>query len=594
MPDTSATSRPTTRTPRRWVAGGLAGLLAGTAAVAVSEAVAAVLTGVTSPLLAVGNRAVDATPRPLKELAIERFGSHDKAVLIGGVVTTVAVLAVLAGVVGVRRPRVALGAFLTLSAVAVLAAVTDRTATAGIALRLLPALALVAVGVVALLGLLRALRTPLRSWAPGGARVGGAPTRTGGSAASSPRPTSSGPDVLDSRTPAMRSAGEAGREGVEDGKPRLLIGGLLPSHVQGDDLPSGFDRRGFLHAAAAVGAVAAVGGGVRQGFGGSAAASQRADLTLPKPATAAPALARSTSLDVPGITPFLTSNKDFYRVDTALRVPDVPVDGYRLRIHGMVDHELELSYHDLLQRRMIERRITLTCVSNPVGGTYVGNATWLGVPVRDLLEEAGVRHGADAVKSTSADNMTIGTPLQALDDPMRDALIAVGMNGEPLPLAHGFPVRMVVPGLYGYVSATKWLVDLEVTRFADFKAYWSTRGYSVKAPIKTSSRIDVPRSFARVKTGEKVPVAGVAWSQDRGIRSVEVRVDGGAWQEAELARQDTIDTWRQWVWMWTPTSGNHTIEVRATDDTGYTQTDRRVPIAPNGSTGWHSVNVTAS
>jgi DMSO/TMAO reductase YedYZ molybdopterin-dependent catalytic subunit len=281
-------------------------------------------------------------------------------------------------------------------------------------------------------------------------------------------------------------------------------------------------------------------------------------------------------------------------VDTALSVPDVPIDGYTLKIHGMVDHEIELSYQDLLERRMVERRITLTCVSNPVGGKYLGNATWLGVPVRDLLEEAGVRSGADAVKSTSADNMTIGTPLQALDDPMRDALIAVGMNGEPLPLKHGFPVRMVVPGLYGYVSATKWLVDLEVTRFADFKAYWSTRGYSVKAPIKTSSRIDVPRSFAQVKTGAKVPVAGVAWSQDRGIKAVEVRVDGGRWQEAELADQDNIDTWRQWVWMWTPESGNHTVEVRATDDTGYTQTDKRVPIAPNGSTGWHSVNVTAS
>jgi DMSO/TMAO reductase YedYZ molybdopterin-dependent catalytic subunit len=305
-------------------------------------------------------------------------------------------------------------------------------------------------------------------------------------------------------------------------------------------------------------------------------------------------LAAGATLDVPGITPFLTANRDFYRVDTALRVPDVPIDGYTLRLHGMVDRELELTYEDLLGRRLVERRITLTCVSNPVGGRYVGNATWLGVPVRDLLEEAGVQDGADAVKSTSADRMTIGTPLQALDDPNRDALIAVAMNGEPLPLAHGFPVRMVVPGLYGYVSATKWLVDLEVTRFADFKAYWSTRGYSVKAPIKTSARIDVPRSFARVQAGARVPVAGVAWSQDRGIRAVEVRVDGGAWQEAALAAQDNTDTWRQWVWMWEPEPGSHLLEVRATDETGYAQTDRRAPVAPNGSTGWHSVNVTAT
>jgi DMSO/TMAO reductase YedYZ molybdopterin-dependent catalytic subunit len=577
--------RPPRHRSRRWIAGGFAGLLAGGAAVAVSEAVTAVLTGVTSPLLAVANRAVDQTPRQLKEFAIERFGEHDKPVLIGSVVATVALLAVVAGVVGVRRPRVALGAFLVLSVVAAAAAVTDRAATAGTILRLLPAIALVVVGVVALLMLLRTLREPLGSRLNGGARANAAPTGTDGSAA-----ITDGRDELDSAPSRSRVTGV---ESVEGGKPRLLIRDLLPPSVEGDDLPAGFDRRGFLVAAAAVGAVAAVGGGVRQGFGGSAAASQRSDITLPTPASGSAALADGASLDVPGITPFVTPNRSFYRVDTALSVPDVPIDGYRLRIHGMVDKEITLSYQDLLRRRMIERRITLTCVSNPVGGTYVGNATWLGVSVRDLLAEAGVQRGADAVKSTSADNMTIGTPLQALDDPMRDALIAVGMNGEPLPLTHGFPVRMVVPGLYGFVSATKWLVDLEVTRFADFKAYWSTRGYSVKAPIKTSSRIDVPRSFAKVRTGATVPVAGVAWSQDRGIRSVEVRVDGGAWAEAELAAQDNIDTWRQWVWMWTPASGNHTLEVRATDDTGYTQTDKRVAIAPNGSTGWHSVNVTA-
>jgi DMSO/TMAO reductase YedYZ molybdopterin-dependent catalytic subunit len=299
------------------------------------------------------------------------------------------------------------------------------------------------------------------------------------------------------------------------------------------------------------------------------------------------------TLDVDGLTPYLTSNRSFYRVDTALRVPDVPIDGYTLRVHGMVDRELTLSFEDLLSRPLVERRITLTCVSNPVGGPYVGNATWIGVPVRDLLREAGVRGGADAVKSTSADDMTIGTPLQALDDPHRDALIAVGMNGQPLPLEHGFPVRMVVPGLYGYVSATKWLVDLEVTRFADFKAYWSTRGYSVKAPIKTSSRIDVPKPFAHVPRG-RVTVAGVAWAQHRGVDEVEVRVDGGPWHRADLAARDGIDTWRQWVWTWDARPGNHTLEVRATDGTGSTQTEQRAPVAPNGSTGWHSVNVTVS
>ena len=591
MPVTETTAATPPRAPSarsgrpwgRWAAGGLAGLLAGAAGVAVSEALAALLSGVTSPLLAVGNRAVDATPRPLKEFAIETFGDKDKPVLITGVIVTVALLAVLLGVLGVRRPRLAFGGFLLLSVVATAAALTDRAATAGVVLRLLPALALLVVSTTALLLLLRTLRTPARS-AREGAGERHAPTGRDGSAASSSLET------LEQPAPSRVRKVET----VEDGKPRLLVGDLLPERVEGDDLPASFDRRGFLVAAAAVSAVAAAGGAVRQAFGGSAAAAERADITLPKPATASPALASGTSLDVKGITPFITPSSTFYRVDTALSVPDVPVDGYTLRIHGMVDKEIELTYEDLLKRRMVERRITLTCVSNPVGGSYVGNATWLGIPIRDLLEEAGVKAGADAVKSTSADNMTIGTPLQALNDPKRDALLAVGMNGEPLPLKHGFPVRMVVPGLYGFVSATKWLVDLEVTRFADFKAYWSTRGYSVKAPIKTSARIDVPDSFAQVKSGTRVPIAGVAWSQDRGIRTVEVRVDGGPWQEATLADADNIDTWRQWVWMWQATNGNHTIEVRATDDTGYTQTQKRTPIAPNGSTGWHSVNVTGS
>ena len=564
MPTATRTRR------RRWLAGGAAGLLAGGAAIAASEAVAALLTGVTSPLLAVGNRAVDTTPRPVKEWAISAFGSHDKQVLVGGVVATVALVAVVAGALGVRRPRLALGAFVALSLVAGAAAASDRASTASAGQRLLPVAALVVVGVAALLVLLRALRTPARTSAPGGVRAtDDAPTRAEGPAAL---------DVLESG---------------HDRKPRLLVRDLLPERMAGDDLPTSFDRRAFLQAAAVVGGVVVVGGGVRETFGGSAAAGDRTGITLPRPSSPAPRLPAGTMLDVDGITPHLTPSNAFYRVDTALRVPDVPLDGYTLKIHGMVDKELELSFDDLLRRRLVERRITLTCVSNPVGGKYVGNATWLGVPVRDLLEEVGVRDGADAVKSTSADKMTIGTPLQALDDPHRDALIAVGMNGAPLPLQHGFPVRMVVPGLYGYVSATKWLVDLEVTRFADFKAYWSTRGYSVKAPIKTSSRIDVPKPFQRVKAG-RVPVAGVAWSQDRGIRKVEVAVDGGGWHEAKLAEQDNIDTWRQWVWMWDAGPGNHTIEVRATDDTGYTQTDARASIAPNGSTGWHNVNVTVS
>ena len=561
MTQTKAESR------KRRLLGALAGLLAGIAGVAAAEGAAALLTGVTSPLLAVANRAVDATPRPVKEWAVSTFGTADKPILIGSVIATVAGLAIVAGVIGVRRPRVAGGMFLLLSGVATAAALTDRAATASPASRLLPALALTVVGLVSLLVMLRTLRLP-------------APTdRAQGPATETP-PASPGPTASDAHPTA---------ETLDSGKPRLLLDAHLPGHVAGDDLPTAFDRRAFLKAAATVGAIAAAGGVVGKTFGSSEAAASRAGLDLPRPQSAAPPVPAGASFDVTGITPHVTSNDTFYRVDTALRVPDVPIDTWRLRIHGMIDNELELTFDDLLSRRLVERRITLTCVSNPVGGKYVGNATWIGVPVRDLLEEAGVQGDADAVKSTSADDMTIGTPLPVLTDD-RDALIAIAMNGEPLPLEHGFPVRMVTPGLYGYVSATKWLVDMEVTRFADFKAYWSTRGYSAEAPIKTSSRIDVPRSFAKVKAG-KTPVAGVAWSQNRGIDKVEVRVDDGEWAEARLAAVDNINTWRQWVWEWDATPGSHNLEVRATDSTGYTQTSRRAPIAPDGSTGWDSVDV---
>ncbi|GAA1141292.1 hypothetical protein GCM10009583_09070 [Ornithinicoccus hortensis] len=367
---------------------------------------------------------------------------------------------------------------------------------------------------------------------------------------------------------------------------------LLTDDMAGREVPPGFDRRAFLRAAGTVAAVGAVGGaGARLGAG-PAASGARDTLTLPSPAEAAPPVPTGVTFEVPGLTPYLSSNADFYRVDTALTVPDVPLEGYLLRIHGLVDTPLELSFADLLERRLVERRITLTCVSNPVGGDLVDNATWLGIPMRDLLEEAGVQAGADAVKSTSADDFTAGTPLSALTDD-RGALLAIGMNGEPLPLEHGFPVRMVTPGLYGYVSATKWLVDLEVTRFADFTPYWTDRGYAEQAPIKLSSRIDVPGPFAQLGAGRAV-VAGVAWAQPRGIERVEVRVGDGEWQDAELAEEDSTHTWRPWRWEWEAAPGTHRLEVRATDRTGDTQTSQRAPVAPDGSTGWHNVTVTVT
>ncbi len=533
--------------------GVLSGGIGVTAGVLAGEAVAAVSSGVTGPVLAVGNRAVDWAPRPAKEFAIETFGTADKPVLIGSVLAVVVVLALILGWVGTRRRGLAVIGFSALVAIAGLAIMTDRAASAGPFVRVLPVVAVAFVGIGGFAWMLHAL-TP-------GLSVRGAHREPKADAA---------------LTPNRASTKNTNAQDTGSG------------HA-----PVGFDRRAFVIAASAVAATGAVAGVVSRAFGGAAAAGSREALSLPAATRTAPAIpAGVTFEDIKGLSPYITPNADFYRVDTALKIPDVPLDGYRLRIHGMVDNPLDLSFQDLLDRDLVEKRLTLTCVSNPVGGEYVGNATWLGVLMRDLLKEAGVQSGADAVKSTSSDDFTAGTPLSVLTDD-RDALVAVGMNGEPLPLAHGFPVRMVTPGLYGYVSATKWLVDLEVTRFADFSAYWTDRGYAAQAPIKLSSRIDVPASFAQLDAGD-VTVAGVAWAQDRGIEKVEVRAGDGDWNEAELAAVDSDDTWRPWRWTWPADAGSQRLEVRATDGTGETQTSQREPIAPDGSTGWHNVTVTVS
>ena len=252
----------------------------------------------------------------------------------------------------------------------------------------------------------------------------------------------------------------------------------------------------------------------------------------------------------------------------------------------MVERELTLTFEQLMARPLIERDVTLTCVSNPVGGEYIGNARWLGAPLADLLEEAGVDPAADQLVSRSVDGFTAGTPTAVVMDG-RDAMLAIAMNGEPLPIDHGFPVRMVVPGLYGYVSATKWIVDLELTTFDAFDAYWIRRGWAQQAPIKTQSRIDTPRSGSRVRAG-RVPVAGVAWAQHRGIAGVELRVDDGPWIAAELSVQDTVDTWRQWLVTWDATPGDHQLQVRATDRDGMTQPAEHEPPFPDGATGYHT------
>ncbi len=349
-------------------------------------------------------------------------------------------------------------------------------------------------------------------------------------------------------------------------------------------------RRRFLAMAATIGAGAAAVAllGRFVGAGKRKVEESRRLLRLPGVTRREPPA--KTRIGVDGVTPWRTRAEDFYLIDTTIAVPTINPGDWRLRIHGLVDRELTLTFSDLLERELTEAWVTLNCVSNPVGGPLIGNAWWSGVRVAALLEEVGVQAGADAVLQTSDDGWTCGTPLTALTD-TRDAMLAVAMNGRPLPLEHGFPVRTIVPGLYGYVSACKWVVDLEVTRFSDFKAYWTERGWSEQGPVKLSSRIDVPRSGADVPAGD-LRVGGVAWAQHTGIRTVEVALDGGAWEPAELARPGTNDTWVQWAATISVTPGDRILRVRATDNLGNVQSSAEVDVVPDGSEGWHGVDFT--
>jgi DMSO/TMAO reductase YedYZ molybdopterin-dependent catalytic subunit len=351
-------------------------------------------------------------------------------------------------------------------------------------------------------------------------------------------------------------------------------------------------RRRFLGlAAGAVLGAVVLGAGGRWFANRRGVAAARSEVVLPSPSDGLPAEPVSQfDPGVAGAAPFVTSNSDFYLIDTAIIKPQVDPREWSLKIHGMVKNPRTITWNELLNMPMVERYITLACVSNEVGDTLIGNARWLGVPIKGLLEEAQPLAGADQLVSHSIDGFTAGTPVAALLDG-RDALLAVGMNGEPLPVKHGFPVRQVVPGLYGYVSATKWLAEWQLTRFVDYDAYWVPRGWSQQAPIKTESRIDTPRR--RAATG-RVPVAGVAWAQHRGISKVEVQVDDGPWNVATLAAVPSVDTWRLWTWMWDAPAGKHQLRVRATDFAGETQTERPAPPAPNGATGWHTIEVSVS
>ena len=356
--------------------------------------------------------------------------------------------------------------------------------------------------------------------------------------------------------------------------------------------PSDESRRRFLvwtGVAAAAGVVAAIGGTALRAASHSIEVVRSA-LTLPKPAVTAAAVPAGAELDVLGLTPVVTPNSQFYRIDTALIVPQVDPATWSLRIHGLVEEEVVLTWDELLALPLEESWTTLACVSNPVGGDLIGNAKWLGYPVRELLAKARPKANADMVLSRSIDGFTASTPLEVLTEDGRNAILAVGMNDEPLPAEHGFPVRMVVPGLYGYVSATKWITELEVTRFDQATAYWTTRGWAPEAPVKLQSRIDVPVRGQGLSPGDAM-IAGVAWQQHVGVAKVEVQVDGGSWQEATLARAISDDTWVQWSIPWTAETGSHEIRCRATNVLGETQTETDAWPEPDGATGWHQLNI---
>jgi DMSO/TMAO reductase YedYZ molybdopterin-dependent catalytic subunit len=349
-------------------------------------------------------------------------------------------------------------------------------------------------------------------------------------------------------------------------------------------------RRRFFGLAGTVGAIGAVTIAAGQTVVSltQEAGAAVAKLVLPTPSKKADAIPAAASTDIEGTVPFVTQAKDFYRIDTVLSPPDIDPEQWSLRIHGMVEEELTLTMDDVLDLPLEEHHVTLTCVSNPVGGELVGNATWLGYPVRELLARTRPSSDADMVLSHSFDGFTASTPIEALTDD-RASLLAVGMNDEPLTPIHGFPARLVVPGLYGFVSATKWVTELEVTRFDEKTAYWTDRGWDAKAPILVASRIEVPKPLAKVPAGE-VRVGGTAWAQSSGIDRVEVKLDDGEWTQADLAEEVTIDTWRQWQADFAEVAaGSHTLTVRATDKDGTVQTGRRRDSIPNSATGHHHI-----
>ncbi len=516
------------------------GLLSTLAGLAVAELVVGTVRGASSPVLPVGQEVIDIVPPAVKDWAIAWFGTADKAVLILGTVFSLAVIGSVVGILAVRGSRAYAYAVTAVVGLIGVWAVTMRPdPTFG---KVLPPL----IGTLASIAVIWWL---------------------------APEPAV--PPVTAS--PATEQPGVAGSTGA--------------------------DRRGFVRGAATVGLLSLVVGGVGRSLRGRFAVDDEiASLTIPEPddpvstPAAVPAQAEAAvpgprDFEIDGVESWVVPNDDFYRIDTALAVPQVPRESWRLRIHGMVDRELELTFADVLARPMIERYITLSCVSNEVGGGLVGNALFQGVRLKDLLDEAGVQDGATQVVSRSIDGWDCGSPTSVIMDG-RDAMLAIAMNGEPLPAEHGYPARLVVPGLYGYVSATKWVTEIELTRWEDFDGYWIPRGWAKEGPVKTMARIDRPRSGRTLDANGDgvIDIAGLAWAVHRGIGRVEVSIDDGEWLECELAGVPGDDTWRQWRYQWRDAPpGEHTVRARAYDRAGEPQPAEPKGVAPDGAQGYHQV-----
>ncbi len=502
----------------------LGGLLAAACGLGIGELVAGAI-GAGSPIRRVGDRVIDGAPRWLKTFAIERFGTNDKAVLIGSIIVVLGIASLFVGRLALRRFVPAAAAIAVVTTIGLVFALTGRKPEG------IDAWPIVVAGAAAIV-VLRMLRP---------------------------------------------SIGE--RRGPVD-----AIGGGGPVAV--------VDRRQFVVLGSATAGVAALSTVIgRRLQGDPKATAVRDTIVVPRARETLGRINPKTTADVVGMTPWQTPTSEFYRIDTALVVPRLNADTWKMTIGGRVKNPLTLTYADLQKRPLVEHDCTLMCVSNEVGGGLIGNARWTGVRLADVLREAGVEDiGADQLFVTSTDGFTAGFPTKlALDG--REALIAIAMNGEPLPFKHGFPARLVIPGIYGYVSAVKWLDSIELTTFEEKQGYWIPRGWSVNGPIKTGSRIDVIGLNNKPVAGVNA-IAGVAWDQHTGIAKVEVQVDDAPWQQAELAADGGIDTWRQWKLAWTAETGRHTVRVRATNVKGATQVEERAPVAPDGATGWHTVEIT--